>query len=142
MPYIQNERQKLGSESQKALLIYDVFRGQTTDRSLDALKENNIVASKVPPNMTHLYQPLDLTVNKSVKDFMKQKFGEWFSRQNNIGLENGQELDNIEIDYRLSVLKPLHANWLISLYNYMSSAECKEIILSGWKKSGILTLFN
>ena len=73
LPYIQNERQKLGSESQKALLIYDVYRGQTTDRFLDALKENNIVASKVPQNMTHLYQPLDLTVNKSAKDFMKQK---------------------------------------------------------------------
>ena len=87
--------------------------------------------------MTHLYQPLDLTVNKSAKDFMKKKFDEWFSRQINIGLENGQELDDIEIDYRLSVLKPLHANWLISLYNYMSSAEGKEIIISGWKKSGI-----
>ena len=100
LPYIQNERQELGSESQKALLIYDVFRGQTIDRFLVALKENNIIASKVPPNMTHLYQPLDLTVNKSAKDFMKQKFGEWFFRQINIGLENGQELDDIEIDYR------------------------------------------
>ena len=43
------------------------------------------------------------------KDYTKQKFSDWFTCQINTGLENGQELDDIEIDYRLSVLKPLHA---------------------------------
>ena len=78
-----------------------------------------------------------MTVNKFAEDFINQKFSQWFSRQINIRLENRQELDDIEVDYRLSVLKPLHANWLISLYNHMSSPEGKETILSGWKKSGI-----
>ena len=64
--------------------------------------------------MTHLFQPLDLTVNKVAKDFTKKKFSEWFSRQISIGLENGQELEDIEIDYRLSVFKPLHETWLIT----------------------------
>ena len=137
LPYIEKEREILGSDSQRGLLIFDVFRGQTTDSFFEALKANNVIATKIPPNMTHLYQPLDLTVNKFAKDYTQQKFGEWFSRQINIGLENGQELDDIEIDYRLSVLKPLHAKWLISLYNHMSSQEGKEIIASGWKKSGI-----
>ena len=58
-----------------------------------------------------------LTVNKVAKDFTVKKFSEWFSRQISIGLENGQELQDIEIDYRLSVLKPLHATWLISVYD-------------------------
>ena len=58
-----------------------------------------------------------LTVNKVAKDFTEKKFLEWFSRQISIGLENGQELQDIEIDYRLSVLKPLHATWLISVYD-------------------------
>ena len=73
--------------------------------------------------MTHLFQPLDLTVNKVAKDFMKKRFSEWFSRQISIGLENGQELEDIQIDYRLSVLKPMHAKWLISFYDFMSSLE-------------------
>ena len=60
--------------------------------------------------MTHLFQSLDLTVNKAAKDYTKQKFSDWFTSQINTGLENGQELDDIEIDYQLSVLKPLHAN--------------------------------
>ena len=80
LPYVQAEREKLGIVDQKALLIFDVFRGQTTDKVLKVLEDNDILATKVPPNMTHLFQPLDLTVNKVAKDFTKNKFSEWFSR--------------------------------------------------------------
>ena len=47
-------RQILESRSQKALLIYEVFRGQTTGKFLDALKENNVIATKVLPNTTEI----------------------------------------------------------------------------------------
>ena len=138
LPYIREEREKLGCPNQKALLISDVFRSQTTDKVLKNLEDNNILATKVPPNMTHFFQPLDLTVNKVAKDFTKDKFLEWFSGQVSIGLENGQELEDIEINYRLSVLKPMHATWLISFYDYISSPEGKAVIDSGWKKLDIL----
>ena len=75
--------------------------------------------------MTLVFQPLDLTVNKFAKDFMKEKISTWFSRQISLGLENGVELDEIEVDYRLVVLKPLHAKWLVELYNHMSTDEGK-----------------
>ena len=45
--------------------------------------------------MMHLFQSLDLTVNKIAKDFTKKKFSEWFRRQISIGLENGKELEDI-----------------------------------------------
>ena len=83
-----------------------------------------------------MFQPLDLTVNKVARDFTKKKFSEWFSRKINIGLENGRELEDIEIDYRLSDLKPLHATWIISFHDYISSPEGKAVIASGWKKNG------
>ena len=88
LAYVQAEREKLGIVDQKALLIFDVFRGRTTDKVLNALEDNDILATKVPPNMTHLFQPLDLTVNEMAKGFTKNKFSEWFSRQISIGLEN------------------------------------------------------
>ena len=87
--------------------------------------------------MTHLFQPLDLTVKKAAKDYTKQKFLDWSTCQINRGLENDQELDDIEIDCRLSVLKPLHAKWLKSFYNYMTTTKGQEVISNGSRRSGI-----
>ena len=64
-------------------------------------------------------------------------FSTWFSRQISLGTKNGVELDNIEVGYLLSVLKPLHAKWLVELYNHMSTDEGNEIVANGWKKVGI-----
>ena len=123
---------------QPALLMYDVFRGQTTDKFLDVLKDNNILSTKIPPNMTHVFQPLYLTVNKFAKDFIKGKFSTWFSRQISLGFENGMELDDIEVDYSLSVLKPLHAKWLVELYNRAST----DIKVLNWLKRKFLKLLH
>ena len=101
------------------------------------LKDNNILSTKIPPNITHVFQPLDLTVNKFAKDFIKGMFSTWFSRQIPLGLENDVELDDREVDYRLSLLKPLHAQWLVELCNHISTDEGKEIVANSWKKAGI-----
>ena len=34
-------------------------------------------------------------------------------------------------------MKPLHAGWLIDVYNQLSLSDGKQIILSGWKAAGI-----
>ena len=68
---------------------------------------------------------------------MKGKFNKWFSRQISLGLENGVEVDGIEVDYRLSVLKPLYTKGLVELYNHMSTDQGKEIVANGWKKANI-----
>ena len=74
LPYVKTERERLRLETRPALLIYDAFQGQTTDKFLDVLKDNNILSTKIPPNITDVFQPLDLTVNKFAKDFMKAMF--------------------------------------------------------------------
>ena len=137
LPHVQKEQAKLRCGNRKALLIFDVFQGQTADKIFKVLKDNHVLVAKVPANMTHLFQPLDLTFNKAAKDYTKQKFSDWFTCQINTGLENGPELDDIEIDYRLSLLKPFHAKWLISFYNYMTATKGQKVISNGWKRSGI-----
>ena len=52
-------------------------------------------------------------------------------------LQNGKQLEDIDVDFRLSVLKPLHAKWLIALYNYLTTKKGMEIITKGWRKAGI-----
>ena len=74
-------------------------------------------------------------INKEAKDYTRDKFSDWFTRQINTGLENGQELDDIEVDWVF--LKPLHAKWLTSFYNHMTTTKGQEVISNGWKKSGI-----
>ena len=53
LPYVKTVRESLGLETQPALLIYDVFRGQTADKFLVVLKDN-ILSTKIPPNMTRV----------------------------------------------------------------------------------------
>ena len=50
-----------------------------TPAVLQKLRENYIFLVRVPPNMTNLFQPLDLTVNSVAKAFMKRRFTEWYS---------------------------------------------------------------
>ena len=77
IPYIEKERISLKlPETQPALLIMDVFRGQITKDVLTVLKDNNIFLVRVLANMTHIFLPVDLTVNGTFKTFMRKKFSE------------------------------------------------------------------
>ena len=79
-PYVDKELEILDlGEQQQALFIIDVFSGQMTDSVIEKLKENNIKLTRVPANLTNLFQPPDLTVNGSAKTFLKKKFTEWYS---------------------------------------------------------------
>jgi len=87
--------------------------------------------------MTHLFQPLDLTVNGAAKAYMKKRFTGWYSRCIIEELDRGKSVDSIDIPLKMSVLKPLHAHWIIDLYNYLTTSEGKEIIANGWKAAYI-----
>ena len=128
IPYLEKERIALGLESeQKALVVMNVFTGQMTAEVSKIFEESNILVTNVPPNMTKFYQPLDLTFNESAK------------RQNQITeqLESGKALEDVDVKLRLSILKPLHAGWVVDFYNYMTSADGKKLIENGWVASGI-----
>ena len=81
LPYFKKERERLSKPDQAALVIFDVFRGQITDDVLNLFKENNIKTVFVPANMTHLLQPLDLTVNGYAKKFCPKRFNHWYMEQ-------------------------------------------------------------
>ena len=78
IPYLKEERQNLNLQPDHwSLLIIDVFSGQMTDPVIQKLCDNHIKLVRVPPNMTHLFQPLDLTVNGAAKSYLKRRFTEW-----------------------------------------------------------------
>ena len=49
-------------------MIFDQFKAQTTEGFLAALESYNISFVKVPAHCTDRLQPLDLSINKPVKD--------------------------------------------------------------------------
>ena len=88
----------------------NVFRRQMTEDIITFLKDNNILLVRVSENMTDIFQSLDLAVNGTFKTFMRKKFSEWYSKQiRKHTLENGYEVMDVEVDVKLTILKPLRA---------------------------------
>ena len=55
-------------------------------------------------------------------------------------MESGNRTHEIEVDLKLSVLKPLHATWLVSLYNHLilSLCECTSVAVHRYLRSWLL----
>ena len=140
IPYVKNQREKLGLQKDHyALLIMDVFKGQMTSKVLKVLKDNHILLQSVPANFTYLFQPLDVQggPNGFVKRLMKKKFSEWYTGKIMQGLDEGKQLAEIEVPLKLSIVKPLHAKWIMEMYNVMTSDEGRNVCLKAWEVSGI-----
>ena len=65
---------------------------------------------------------------------MRSKFQNWYASQVNIQLAAGNS--NEMVDLALSIVKPLGAQWLRDLYDYMLSRP--EIIINGFRRAGLL----
>jgi len=65
----------------RALCIIDGFKAQCTREVVKLLDHHGMDIMYVPANCTGELQPLDLSVNKLVKGFIRQKFQEWYSCQ-------------------------------------------------------------
>ena len=61
--------------------MFDQFKGQITNDVFDLFEENNISIALVPANCMDRLQPMDISVNKAAKDFLCQRFCEWYASQ-------------------------------------------------------------
>ena len=90
VPNVERKRKELKlAPTQKALLTWDVFRGQKTAKVQKKLVSLNIAIVSVPTNVTHFFQPLNLTVNGEAKRFIKDKFTIWYSDEVKQQIESG-----------------------------------------------------
>ena len=93
----------------------------------------------VPANLTYLFQPLYVQggPNGFVKRLMKRKFTDCYASQITLAMEEGKEMESIEVPLKLSNIKPLQAKWLIKMYNEMTSDEGRKVCSKEWEVSGI-----
>ena len=121
---------------QRALLMFDNFKGQCTEALLKLLDENNVSVVLIPPNCTDRLQPLDVSVNKSAKEFLRRKFHVWYAE--NVCAQLEGKLPKQQVDLRLNVVKPLGAKWMVELFDYIKSKP--DVISNGFKKSRIFDI--
>ena len=140
-PYITQKRQQLKLDPlHPALVIFDRFRGQCTDQFLSLLNTNNVHILIVPANCTDRLQPLDISVNKAAKEFLRRQFQDWYATKicSQVHQREMQDSSTIQpVDLSLAVVKPLGARWMIKLFDYMK--QNPNIIRNGFNKAGIIS---
>lgn len=121
LPYVNANRER---SDDAAVVIMDNFKGQVTPAISKLLEDNTIHVCLLPPNTTDKLQPMDLAVNKPAKDFLREKFQEWYSDQiwkqldPSVGIEE-QQLQ--PVDLSLPALRELGAKWLVEMAVYISN---------------------
>ena len=127
-PYIKSKCKGLKlPENAKMWLILDVFEEQTTSAVNDLQKKNDIIAIHVLNNQTNLFQPLDISVNKSAKCFIAEKYQDWYAKKVLQQLSRGVATHNVKVDVKLSIMKPLHAKWITEMYHHLKRSKQIEI---------------
>ena len=107
-PYLRSKCAELKlADDHHALCIFDNFKGQLPDDIWQLLEQSFIDVVFVPPNCTDQLQPLDLSVNKSAKDFLRGKFQHWYSDKIFDQYEDGSTLQ--PVTFPMHVMKPLGA---------------------------------
>ena len=140
VPYVEKVRDDLVDREKAALVVMDNFKGQVTNKVTALLERHNIHACLLPPNTTDIMQPMDISVNKSAKAFLKNKFEAWYASEvmkqfHEKEVQDLEEMDFQPIDMSMQVMKEVGAPWLVELYEYMS--ENPDIIVNGFVKSGM-----
>ena len=114
VPFVSQRRRDLKLKSiHPAITIFDGFRGQTTDDVVALLRQHKIIPMQLPPNCTDKLQPVDLSINKPMKDHMKQKFQQWYAAEVQQKLKT-TPVNEVQIDVSLAVIKNPSASWIIS----------------------------
>lgn len=140
VPYVQDTRKNLHLDANhRAVCIFDNFKAQRTDGILQLLEDNNIDSVFVPANCTGELQPMDLSVNKSVKDFMRAQFQDWYAAEVFKSYEDsGTEIKPVK--FPMSQMKPLGAQWIRRMHDHLLANP--DIIRNGFKAAGIVDCFS
>ncbi len=110
-----------------AVAIFDVFAAHRCQSVLNRLSSNNIKYIFVPAGCTGELQPLDVTLNDFKKE-LRSCFSSWYAKKVKEELEAGVDIQEMKIDLRISLLKPIHANWLMDVFKL----KMQEGLIKNW----------
>ena len=138
--YIDSVRANIGmEENYPALAIFDNSKGQVTNEIMELLRQHGVYVVKIPANCTGRLQPMDISMNKAAKDFLRQQFNEWYAEQ--VARQLGESHSNTDqpqaqpMNFSSARMKSVGAKWLVKMYEYIRSNP--SIVVNGFLKAGI-----
>lgn len=135
-PYFEKTRERHSLPSTaKGLVLLDVYKVHRMESVITALKHLHLNVKFIPGSMTSKCQPMDLTVNKSLKSDLKNSFNIWYSDEIRKAMDSGADITAVakSINLAMSRVKPLATKWFIHAWEQVSSAT----ISKGFTEAGI-----
>lgn len=137
-PYVTSKREVYGKDM-PCLIIFDMFKAHLTASFTQKMTELNALVVKIPANMTDHLQPLDLSVNKSLKNYVANKFDGWYSAKvSDIDGGTPEAYNAISQLLKSCVeMRELSCQWLVAAYEHYQLPQQIDIITNGFKAAGI-----
>lgn len=66
---------------EESMLVFDAFRGHLTDELKDMLYEEQCDLAIIPGGLTCKLQPLDVSVNKPFKQYIREEYENWLTNE-------------------------------------------------------------
>ena len=90
----------------------------------------------MPANCTDKLQPIDVSVNKPIKDKLRSRFHDWYASEVEKQLKI-VKMNEIKVEMTTVAMKIKCAQWMISAIQEIQ--ERPEIAVNGFRATGILT---
>lgn len=119
IPFIKKKR--LNRNGNKVVLIGDNLSSHFTEAVLTACEENNVLFVCIPPNSTHLAQPLDVAFYGPLKHYWRAILDAWKKKS-----KKSQ-----------TITKEAFPGLLKTLCNKVIDGETSQNLISGFGKCGI-----
>ena len=87
----------------------DNFKAHNAGDVSQPLEDNGVLVVFLPANTTDHLQPLDLSISKPAKDFIRDKFRHWYANEVSQGLQNDTKNGVVPVDMQAGVMKELGA---------------------------------
>ena len=117
-----------------ALAVFDCFRGQTTPDFNAVLQKHNIIQVPVPANRTGKLQPLDISINKPVKDELRRRFHSWYAEEVTKQMRT-LSIHEVQVDVSAAAIKSKSLGWFVSTWQSVSTRPA--LAINGFKRAGI-----
>ena len=78
-----------------------------------------------------------ISVDNQERTSLLHKFATWYSEEVQRQVDSRVNFEDVNVERKRLILKPLHATWLVEMCNFFTSTRGRVHVLKGWEKAGI-----